>query len=306
MSEKSGKDRGPDEVAGVRLTSGDRVLWPDAGVTKRALAEHWVAVAGRALPLVAGRPLTLVRCPAGLGGECFYQKRAHDSIPDAVPRIELEDPEEGPVEYLMVDGLPAIVSLVQVGALELHVRGARADDLDRPERLVIDLDPGPGVGWTPLKRTAVELKDRLADAGLRSFPLVTGGKGLHVVAPLVPGADWDALKAFARGLAETMAEARPNELTSRMPKKYRRGRIFIDYLRNDWNATAIAPWSPRARPGAPVAMPMAWDELARRRKLPRWSVQDARKRAAAGDPWAGYERARTANARARIEAGAGS
>jgi bifunctional non-homologous end joining protein LigD len=284
-------------VADVRLTHPERVLWPEEELTKRELAEHWVAVAERALPEIARRPLTLLRCPDGREGQCFFQKQSHVSIPDVVPRFDLVVDGED-VTYMMVDGEGALVGLAQASVLEVHVWGSRVDRLDNPDRMIFDIDPGPDVVWPRVALAAVALRDLLADAGLESWLKSTGGKGLHVVVPIERRSGWEEVKAFSRAVAERLAAERPDEYTSKLPKKYREGRLYIDYLRNDRNATAIAPYSTRARPGAPVAVPLAWEELVDHAETPIWTVRTVAERLAAPDPWADIGSARQAITRA--------
>jgi bifunctional non-homologous end joining protein LigD len=284
-------------VAGVRLTHPERVLWPEEELTKRELAEHWVAVAERALPDIARRPLTLLRCPDGREGQCFFQKQSHVSIPDVVPRFDLVVDGED-VTYMMVDGDAALVGLAQASVLEVHVWGSRVDRLDNPDRMIFDIDPGPDVVWPRVALAAVALRDLLADAGLESWLKSTGGKGLHVVVPIERRSGWEEVKAFSRAVAERLAAERPDEYTSKLPKKYREGRLYIDYLRNDRNATAIAPYSTRARPGAPVAVPLAWEELVDHAETPIWTVRTVAERLAEPDPWAEIGKARQAITRA--------
>ena len=284
-------------VAGVRLTHPERVLWPEEDLTKQELAEHWVAVAERALPEIAKRPLTLLRCPDGMLGQCFFQKQSHVSIPDVVPRFDLVVDGED-VTYMTIDGEAALVGLAQASVLEVHVWGSRVDRLDRPDRVIFDIDPGPDVVWPRVALAAVALRDLLADAGLESWLKSTGGKGLHVVVPIERRSGWDEVKSFSRAVAERLAAERPDEFTSKLPKKYREGRLYIDYLRNDRNATAIAPYSTRARPGAPVAVPLAWEELVDHTETPIWSVRTVGDRLSLPDPWAHIGDARQSITRA--------
>jgi bifunctional non-homologous end joining protein LigD len=275
------------EVAGVRLSTPDRVYYPDDGVTKRELADYWEAVAERALPLVAQRPLSMVRCPESIA-ECFYQKRVSESIPDSVPRVIVKSGRE---PYAMVDDLRSLISLVQVGVLEFHVWGARADRLDRPDLVVFDLDPDPELPWRSTAETAVLLRELLSELGLVSFVRSTGGKGLHVVAPLVRRATWDEVKGFSHALAQQFARTAPARFTTTVTKSRRKGKILIDYLRNDPESTAIASWSPRARAGAPIAAPLAWAELDAEER-PEITVRDAHTRLLRPDPWGEFEDAR--------------
>ena len=292
-----GKAGGNPVVAGVRLTHPERVLWPEEDLTKAELAEHWMAVAERALPEIADRPLTLLRCPDGREGQCFFQKQSHVSIPDIVPRFDLVVDGED-VTYMRIDGEAALVGLAQASVLEVHVWGSRVDRLEKPDRIIFDIDPGPDVVWPRVALAAVALRDLLADAGLESWLKSTGGKGLHVVVPIERRSGWEEVKAFSRAVAERLAAERPDEYTSKLPKKYREGRLYIDYLRNDRNATAIAPYSTRARPGAPVAVPLAWNELIEHTETPVWTVRTVAERLSQPDPWADIGEGRQALTRA--------
>ncbi len=279
----------PARVAGVTLSNPDRVLYPVQGVTKRALAEYWERVANAALPYLRERPLTLVRCPSGIDTECFFQKHASDSMPAAVRRVDVGEEEP----YMHVRDAAGVVSLVQLGVLEFHVWNARTDRLDRPDMVVLDLDPGPGVPWQKVVEAAVALREALADLGLRSWPRASGGKGLHVVVPLTRRNSWDEAKAFARALANGLVGAEPDRFTAKAAKSERHGRIFVDWLRNARGATSIANYSPRARPGAPVALPLDWAEAEATEEPPRIGIDGAPVRIAdRGDPWAGFLNAR--------------
>lgn len=284
-----------ETIAGVRLTHPDRILYPEQGVTKAHLARYYEHVAERILPHLAYRPLSLVRCPDGYQKSCFYQKHPPDGLADAVHRVSIEE-SEGPAEYMYVDSLTGIVSLVQFGVLELHAWGSVVDALETPDLLVFDLDPGPGVTWPRLIDGARILEERLASLGLGSFPKLTGGKGLHLVVPLLPRADWERAKSFCKAVADGLAREHPERFTANMAKSKRRGRVFIDYLRNGRGSTAIVPYSTRARPGAPVAVPIAWDELDPASRSDRYGIDTVRRRLAAlrKDPWPDFERARRA------------
>lgn len=276
------------EVAGVRLSTPERVYFPDVGVTKSELAGYYERVAERALPGLASRPLSLLRCPEGRESECFFQKRADSSIPDLVPRVVVK---AGRAPYAMVEDLPSLVALVQVGVLELHVWGARADRLDRPDLLVVDLDPAPALPWSRVVEAAALLRGLLEELGLVPFVRLTGGKGLHVVVPLQRRSSWKEVKGFARAAARQLVRAAPDRFTDRMPKAERRGKVFLDTFRNDAESTAIASWSVRARPGAPVALPVGWEELEPREK-PVVSLRDAPARLEEPDPWRDFEASR--------------
>jgi bifunctional non-homologous end joining protein LigD len=284
-------------VAGVSLSNPDRVYFPDLGITKRELAAYYEAVAERALPGLAQRPLSLFRCPQGIEGECFYQKHANPSVPEAVARVRVRGDKE---PYAMVTDLASLVSLVQIGALELHVWGARADRLDRPDLVVFDLDPDPAVPFARVVETARALRSYLADLGLVAFARVTGGKGVHVVVPLVRRSGWDEVRDFSKGVALELVRLAPGQFTARMSKARRVGKIFIDWVRNTPEATAIASYSPRARPGAPVALPLAWEELEALEAPLRESVREVPRRLQDPDPWADFEASRRPLTRAAL------
>jgi bifunctional non-homologous end joining protein LigD len=277
-------------VAGVRLTHPDRVLYPDQAITKLALARYYEAVAAWIVPHVADRPLSLVRCPAGQRGQCFYQKHARQGVPKEVKRVRIRESGGGTASYLYVDDLAGVVALVQIGVLEIHPWGARVGRLDRPDRLVLDLDPAPGLPWARVVEAAQEIHALLADLDLVGFVKTTGGKGLHVVVPLRPEAGWDALRALGEWIGAEMAQRAPDRYTINPLKAARRGRIFIDYLRNVRGATAVAAYSTRARPGAPVSTPVGWSELAGKTRLEDFAVETIPKRLGSlrKDPWADF------------------
>jgi bifunctional non-homologous end joining protein LigD len=282
----------PPRTTAVKLTSLDKVLFPDPGITKRQLARYWEEVAAHALPLMERRPLTLLRCPEGYGKQCFYQKHVRTGVPDAVARIAVKADEE---PYAMVDGLPALLGLVQISALELHVWGSRTPHIEQPDIIVFDLDPAEDVEWSAVVAAAHLIKQHVEGLGLRAFLRLTGGKGLHVVVPVVPGPKWSSVKKFARAVANEIVREAPRRFTASMAKSQRGGKIFIDYLRNDREATAIASYSPRARAGAPVALPIEWEELDRSAKsAPRYGLLDVPSlvRRRDRDPWADFEDAR--------------
>jgi bifunctional non-homologous end joining protein LigD len=273
-------------VAGVRLSTPDRVYFPENGVTKSELAQYYERMADRVLPGLVRRPLSLVRCPESRA-ECFYQKHANRSIPKIVARVMVRKGEA----YAMVTDLPSLIALVQVGVLEFHVWGARADRLDRPDLLIFDLDPDPSVSWRDLADTALLLRGVLDELGLVPFVRSTGGKGLHLVTPIERRSEWEEVKDFAEAITLQLVDAAPDRYTAEIAKAKRRGKIYIDYLRNDRESTAIASWSVRAREGAPVAATLSWDEL-RSSERPVWNVRDASSRLDLPDPWADFEEAR--------------
>ena len=281
------------EIAGVRLTSPEKVLFPEQGVSKRELAEYYVAVSRHVLPHLKGRPLSLVRCPAGRQKQCFFQRHAGEGFPREVRRVRVDE-ADGPAEYVVAETLPALVALVQIGVLELHTWGARRDRLDRPDRVILDLDPGPDVGWAQVVAAAYEARERLRAAGLESWVKTTGGKGLHVVAPLQRRSGWEEVRGVERRLAEAMAADAPARFVAQAAKDERAGRIYVDYLRNGWGASAVAAYSTRARAGATVSVPVAWEELGPALRPAELTVRTVPARLAAlgDDPWAGYAGAR--------------
>jgi len=273
-----------------RLTHPDRIYWKDAGVTKQGLAEYYAEVWPRMGPFIVNRPLALLRCPDGISGQCFFQKHAwRGQSHEIMKAVDPEDDE--PV--IAIDGFPGLIGLVQGGTLEIHPWGSQLDDLERPDLINMDLDPGPGVAWDEVIEAAREVRDRLAKAGLQSFVKTSGGKGLHVVAPLKPRADWTEVKAFAKSVAEAMAADSPERFVATVTKAKRKGKILVDYLRNGRGATAVAPYSTRARPGAAVSMPLSWEELNPGITADYFTVANAPTRLAAieKDPWDDFWRA---------------
>lgn len=260
---RSGRRGDEVEIAGIRLSHPTRVLYPEQGLTKLDLAHYYQSVADSVLLHIAGRPVMLLRCPEGHEKECFHQKHMNRMVPKAVHSVEIQDEKGKTSPYLMVDDLPGLMALVQMGALELHVWGSRAERLEYPDRMVFDLDPDEGLPWTQVVDAADLVRDRLGKMGLQSWVKTTGGKGLHVVIPLSGKQTWDEVKAFSQALAEQLVKDLPDRYTSKMSKAGRKGKLFIDYLRNGRGATAVAAYSTRARPGATVSVPVGWDELRR-------------------------------------------
>jgi bifunctional non-homologous end joining protein LigD len=277
------------EVAGVRLSNPDKVLYPDRRLTKRDLALYYERIADWILPHLRDRPLTIVRCPDGQQGQCFYQKHVTDQFPKSIVRVEIEEGGKT-VNYGAVNSLAGLVALVQMGVLELHIWGAHRDRVERPDYAVFDLDPDEGLAWSRVVEGARLMRDLLAELGLRSFLKTTGGKGLHVVLPLARRHGWDEVKSFTKAVAEMVAAADPARYTSHMPKAQRAGRIYIDYLRNQRGATSIAAYSTRSRPGAPVSAPLAWDELDSEVRGNTFTVESLPQRLdrLAADPWAEF------------------
>lgn len=257
----SGKTRpGKVVLRNVEITHPDKVLYPEQGLTKRDLATYYDAIAEVMLPHAIGRPLTLVRCPAGTAKKCFYQKHPGAGVPDSLGRVQVSQKHDVE-EQLFAKNAEGLMALVQLGVLEFHISGALARDIERPDRIVFDLDSDPGVPWARVVEAAHEVRDRLKQLQLESFIKTTGGKGLHVVVPIVPDKKWPEVKAFTHLIAASMEQDAPDRYTTNIKKSARKGRIFVDFLRNDRMATAVAPFSTRARPGAPVATPISWDEL---------------------------------------------
>lgn len=259
----------------IKVSSRDRVIFDDSAVTKGDLADYYAQVAGVMLPWAGRRPVSLVRCPQGRGKHCFFQKHDAGSFGDAVHQVPIKEKDGSTEDYLFVDSLDGLVACVQMGTIEFHGWGSTVDALERPDRLVFDLDPDEGLDFADTKKAAEHLKEQLAELGLTSFPLLSGGKGVHVVVPLTPAATWPVVKDFADRFARAMAQADPARFVANMSKAKRKGRIFIDYLRNQRGATAIMPYSARARAGAPVAAPVSWTELRDLDTAARWHVTDA-------------------------------
>jgi bifunctional non-homologous end joining protein LigD len=252
-----------DEIAGVKITHPDRVLFEKPDITKLDLAEYLLAVSERMLPYCGGRPLSLVRCPEGPAKQCFFQKHTKKGMPAALKSVPVQEGDGEIADYLMVDSAAGLVSVAQIGGIEIHLWGSRAKTLEKPDRLVFDFDPDPSVDFAQVREAARDLRKLLQTAGLETFPMVTGGKGIHVVAPLAASQDWETVKGFARGVATKLAESEPDRFVATMSKAKRKGRIFIDWLRNERGSTAIAPYSPRAKAEGSVAVPVSWTELSR-------------------------------------------
>ena len=250
------------EHAAVRLTHPEKVLDAESGMTKQMLADFYWCVAARILPHIAGRPLSLVRCPEGVGKECFFQKHVTAMLPKEIETVQVPDKKTGKLEpYITLHTREALAGLAQMGVLEVHPWGSRNEDLEHPDRMIIDLDPDEALGWETLTEAAGEVRKRLKRLGLESFLKTTGGKGLHVVLPIEPTLDWATVKEFAHRLVLAMEKEQPALYLTKMTKAARTGKIYLDYLRNERGATAVAPYSPRARAGGSVSMPLAWTDL---------------------------------------------
>lgn len=280
------EDPVPGTQRNVRLTHPARVYWPDRGITKADLAAHYERVRRVIAPHVVGRPLALVRCPEGIDGQRFFQKHPWKGMQKAIRAVP--DPKEPAEAMIAIDDLDGLIALVQGAALEIHPWGSTLAAWEKPDRLILDLDPDEGLGWDKVVAGAWAVRERLESAGLAAFLKTSGGKGLHVVAPLTPRAAWPQVKAFCKGLAAGMAADEPEAYVATISKARRKGRILIDWLRNQRGATTVAPWSTRARPGAPVSVPIAWEEAADLR-ADSFAIPDiAGRLAEAPDPWADF------------------
>jgi bifunctional non-homologous end joining protein LigD len=271
---------------GVRLTHPDRILYAGTALAKLDVARYYESVSDWVLPQLSRRLLTLVRAPAA-GKRTFYQKHIGDEAPGAIKRFNIDGQEE-PEIYPYIEDLPGLIGLVQMGVLEIHPWGSRVDKLELPDRVTMDLDPDEGLPWQRVTEAAIDVRDALAGIGLQSFAKTTGGKGLHVVVPLTPKLDWDAVKAFAKWIADSFVAQRPEDFTANMAKRARQGRIYIDYLRNGRGATAVGAYTPRARPGAPVSTPLFWEEIEKGVRPEEFTIEAVQNRLATlgSDPWA--------------------
>ncbi len=261
-------------VVSVKVSNRDRVIFPESTVTKGELANYYALVSPVMLPWAGDRPVSLVRCPQGRGKQCFFQKHDAGSFGEQVHQVPIPEKDGSTENYLYVDSADELVACVQMGTIEFHGWGSRVDPLEKPDRMVFDLDPDEGLGFAETKRAAEFIRDQLAELGLASFPLLSGGKGVHVVVPLTPRAEWPQVRDFAERFARALAQAEPERFVAVMTKAKRVGRIFIDYLRNQRGATAIMPYAARARAGAPVAAPVSWTELRDLDTAARWTVRD--------------------------------
>ena len=275
-------------VAGIAVTNPDKVLYPESGIRKLELLEYYEAVGTAMLAWAADRPITLVRCPDGIAN-CFYQKHIEGAVPPGVHSVRVRDGGEE-ADYPWVDSTGGLVALAQLGVLEMHTWGSRRYDLERPDRFTMDLDPDVDLPWIRVIEAVLEVRRFLSELGLVSFLKTTGGKGLHVVVPIRPHREWDEVKEFTRGVASTMAGASPSRYTTVVTRERRKGRILLDYLRNGRGATAVEAFSTRARPGAPVAVPIRWEELAEGVRGDSFNLRSVPARLADlnADPWAGY------------------
>jgi bifunctional non-homologous end joining protein LigD len=286
---------GGEAVVDVKITHPERLVYKSAKVSKGQVADYYRAVAPWLLPELANRPLSLLRCPDGADGTCFFQKHYLASLGSGVKAIKLRQ-KDGEEDYIYVDDLQGLLALVQMNTLELHPWGSKIDAPEQPDRLVFDLDPDEGIAWKEVVAAARDVRARLREAGLESFVRLTGGKGLHVVAPIDRGPSWEQVKHFCESFANAMVAHRPQVYVATMSKAKRSGRIFIDWLRNTRGATSVTSWSLRARAGAPVAVPVRWQDLGRIAGSNAFDIASATRRAAGlrDDPWAEIYRTRQA------------
>jgi bifunctional non-homologous end joining protein LigD len=281
-ADKTAKEVKPEKKSGaprakvdVEISSRDRVVFPESGQTKGQLADYYAEVATLMLPFAADRPVSLVRCPQGRAKKCFFQKHDSGGFGNGVKHVPIREKDGGSEDYLYVENARGLLQCVQMGTIEFHGWGARASDVEQPDRMIFDLDPDEALDFGDVRTAATDIRKRLAEIGLTSFAMLSGGKGVHVVVPLTPGHSWEAHKDFARRFSEALAMTEPDRFVATMSKAKRKGRIFIDWLRNQRGATAVLPYSARSREGAPVAVPIAWDELDDFGKANAFTIDDA-------------------------------
>jgi bifunctional non-homologous end joining protein LigD len=263
------------DAFGIKISNRDRVIFPGEGLTKGDLADYCAAIESLMLVDMAKRPISLVRCPQGRAKQCFFQKHDNGAMGPHVKHVPVKESDGDVQDYLFVEDAAGILACVQMGTIEFHGWGSKASKLEYPDRLVFDLDPDEGLDFAKVKSAARRLRDLLADLGLVTFPMLTGGKGIHVIAPLDAKADWPKVKSFAERFSRAIAEAEPDVFTANIRKNQRKGRIFLDWLRNQRGATAVMPYSARAKEGAPVAAPIAWEELDKFKSGAAFSIRDA-------------------------------
>ena len=259
----------------VRISNPERVIFPGDELTKGQLADYYAAISSQLLVTLGDRPMTLIRCPQGRAKHCFFQKHDTGSMGDSVHHVPVTEGDGDVADYLFVNDARGVLQCVQMGTIEFHGWGSKVDPLEMPDRLVFDLDPDVGLGFDKVRDAAERLRALLADLGLETFPMLTGGKGIHVIAPLDQSADWPKVKSFAERFSRAIAEAQPDMFTANIRKNQRKGRIFLDWLRNQRGATAVMPYSARARDGAPVAAPIDWSELSATDSAATYSIRDA-------------------------------
>ncbi|WP_332674214.1 DNA ligase D [Aromatoleum sp.] len=302
--ERAAAKKGSVRVAGVVISNPERVVWPDAGLTKADLARYYEEIGRWLLPHIVNRPLSLLRCPDGSAAECFFQRHMGQERPADVESFIWEGASPSRRSYLYVTSLEGVIGMVQRGAVEFHTWGSTMPRADRPDRITIDLDPAPDVDWKRVVEAARLVHGLLGELGLPSFLKTTGGKGLHVVVPLQRGPAWEDVKRFSKAFAAQLARILPDRFTANMAKNRRTGRVFVDYLRNGASATAICAYAARARPGAPVSMPLAWDELGAELNPADFTIVTVpgRLESRREDPWRDYAKKRSRLTRPMWEA----
>lgn len=275
------------ELSGIQISHPEKVLYPEHGITKRMLADYYTRIAPLMIPELKNRPLSLVRCPTGRSKKCFFQKHLDFSKPSQVATISVEE-GANTEEYAVIRSVKDLIYLVQLNVLEIHCWGSRFKRVNSPDRMVFDLDPDPEIKPGALINAARLLKDLLEGIGLKSFLRTTGGKGLHLVVPIAPKYEWGEVQSFSRSVADALEAEAPDQFTARSSKSKRKGKIFVDYLRNGFGATSIANYSTRASPGAPIATPLRWDELTPRLKPNEFTLKTIFQRVTnrMRDPWA--------------------
>jgi bifunctional non-homologous end joining protein LigD len=281
------------EVQGVRVSHPERLVYPELGITKLDLIRYYETLGDWIVPHVAGRPLTLVLCSKGVGGPCVYLRHTKLWGPSVIRRVVIREKTKLG-EYMVADDLSAVIGVIQMGVVEIHTWNATAEDVERPNRIVWDLDPGPAVTWRMVIEAARELRGVLEVLGLESWVKTTGGRGLHVVTPLQPGRDWSECLVFARAVADALVRGNPRRYTTTFAKQGRESRILIDYLRNNRTNTSVSAYSTRARPGGTVSMPITWDRLSATRPPNRFTVVNLARllKRQSADPWRNYWQAR--------------
>ncbi|MFP4380557.1 MAG: non-homologous end-joining DNA ligase [Candidatus Sumerlaeia bacterium] len=289
MQEIKRDEKSDPQIAGVEITHPDKELFPDAEITKLDLAHYYEAVADWILPDITDRPLTLLRCPSGRQKSCFYQKHPSKSLPDQIGSVEIEEKNGDKKPYIRIESPEELIALVQLGTIEMHTWSSRADKLEKPDRLVFDLDPGEGVSFDAVMDAARLLRDRLQDFDMQAFVKTSGGKGLHVIVPLVRRNTWDEATAFSRAIAKQAAE-KDDKFLAEASREKRKGKIFIDYLRTTRGGVCVAAYSVRARKGAPVSVPLRWQDLKADLEPARYTIENtiSRLKRLKSDPWKDY------------------
>lgn len=288
MTVKTGKSNRPD-VGGIGISNPQRVIDAQSGATKLQLAQYYLAVGDQLIPHLANRPLSIVRAPEGVEGERFFQRHCGRlKMPHMRVLDKALDPEHA--RLIQADSVTAVVEAVQMGTVEFHTWNARSDRIDRPDRLVFDLDPDPELPWTSMVEATSMTLDLLEELGLRAFLKTSGGRGMHVVVPIDRRQGWDCINEFARGVTTRLAAEAPEKIVAKMGPKNRVGKIFVDYLRNQRGASTVAAYSARARPGLPVSVPITRDELAKLEGADQWNILNVQERLQeqTDDPWSDY------------------